>query len=123
MENYNKNSPKENLEIQLLHVTVSTIPEKVPFWVIPCEAVTEPCRHRLQFASWSNILLISIEIALFLLKYIKYYQSGQIGVGPRTDFHQIGTLDMEWLFLVKEATMKNWYMQKFHFLLVDTFSR
>ncbi len=29
---------------------------------------------------------------------MKYYQTGQIGVGPRTDFHQIGTLDMEWLF-------------------------
>ncbi len=65
-------------------------------WVIPSEAVTEPCGHRLQFTSWSNILLISIEKA-FLLKYMKYYQTGQIGVGPRTDFHQIGTLDMEWL--------------------------
>ena len=30
--------------------------------VIPSEAVAEPCGHRLQFASWSNILLISIEI-------------------------------------------------------------
>ncbi len=30
--------------------------------VIPSEAVTERCGHRHQFASWSNILLISIEI-------------------------------------------------------------
>ena len=34
---------------------------------------------------------------LFLLKYIEYYQIGQIGVGPRTNFQQIGTNDMEWL--------------------------
>ncbi len=34
--------------------------------VIPSEAVTGPCGHRLQFTSWSYILLISIEIALNL---------------------------------------------------------
>ena len=28
---------------------------------------------------------------------MKYYQTGQIEVGPRADFHQVGTLDMEWL--------------------------
>ncbi len=53
--------------------------ESVSNRVIPSEAVTELCGHRLQFASW----------------YIQYYQAEQIGVGPRTDFHQIGTLDME----------------------------
>ncbi len=26
-----------------------------------------------------------------------YDQTGQIGVGPRTNFQQIGTFDMEWL--------------------------
>ncbi len=51
--------------------------------VIPSEAVKEPCGHRLQLASWFNILLISIEIA------------GQIGVSPYTDFHQIGPLNIE----------------------------
>ncbi len=34
----------------------------------------------------------------FLLKYIKYYQTRQIGVGPRMDFQQIGTVDTEWLY-------------------------
>ena len=34
---------------------------------------------------------------LFLLKYIKYYQTRQIGVGPRTNFQQIRTNDTEWL--------------------------
>ncbi len=29
--------------------------------------------------------------------YIQYYQTGQIGVGLRTDFFQIGKLDMIWL--------------------------
>ncbi len=44
----------------------SSVPLKInSFWaskdcrVIPSEAVTEPCGHRLQFASWCNILLIS----------------------------------------------------------------
>ncbi len=32
---------------------------------------------------------------LFLLKYIKYYHTEQIEVGPRTDLQQIGTNDME----------------------------
>ena len=31
-------------------------------WVIPSEAFTEPCGQHLKFASWSNILPISIEI-------------------------------------------------------------
>ncbi len=38
---------------------------------------------------------------LFLLKYIKYYQIGQIGVGPCTDLQQIGMNDMEWLTSIK----------------------
>ena len=36
---------------------------------IPCEAVTRLCGHRLRFASWSNILLISIEIDKILLNW------------------------------------------------------
>ena len=34
---------------------------------------------------------------LFLSKYIKYYEGGQIGVSQHTNFHQIETNDMEWL--------------------------
>ncbi len=50
--------------------------------VIPCQAFAEPCGHRLQ------------------LKYINYYQIGQIGVGPRTNLQQFGTNDMEWLYTI-----------------------
>ncbi len=73
--------------------------------VIPSEAVTEPCGHCLQFASGSNrniastwhIVAFRTRFVLFLVKCIKYYQTGQIMVGPCTDFHQIGTLDAEWI--------------------------
>ena len=48
-----------------------------------------------------STLLHSLIIYLFqwefLLKYMKYYQTEQIGVGPCMNFQQIGTNDMEWL--------------------------
>ena len=48
--------------------------------------------------------------SLFLLKYIKYYQTGKIGVGPRTDFHQIGALDMESYNVLYVQTNPNYSM-------------
>ncbi len=39
--------------------------------------------------------LHSLIIYLFQWEYIKYYQTEQIGVGPCTNFQQIGTNDME----------------------------
>ena len=63
------------LWIQELHFYSPT-----PYWVIPCEAVTRPCGHRLRFASWSDILLISIEIALIwhIRSYFSYWNRWNI---------------------------------------------
>ncbi len=51
-------------ELHRVGLVSQVIVPQPPFRVIPCEAVTRPCGHRLRFASKSNILLISIEIAL-----------------------------------------------------------
>ena len=42
-----------------------------------------------------NIRTSSARSMLFLLKYTKYYQTRQIGVGPRMDFLHIGTVDTD----------------------------
>ncbi len=52
---------------------------------------------------------------LFLLKYIKYYEIGQIGVGLRTDLQQIGTNDMEWLICFLRPTSLNQFERTSYF--------
>ena len=67
-------------------------------------------RSRSRAGTVSN-LLRGLIFFLFLWKYMKYYQTGQIGVSLRTDFHQVGTLNMEWTAFHQRHSKAAWFVE------------